>query len=72
MQGKMGYRKKIYILDNELKTDNTTNEGGKAGEIDISVITPTQAAVEQAKSEVEQEKTINKAKKIQSGECDKS
>ena len=27
------------------------------------MVTPTQAAVEQARSEVEQEKTINKAKK---------
>ena len=39
-------------------------------EIDISVVSPTQAAVEQAKSELEQENTINKARKrkyIQSG-----
>ena len=58
----MDYHKKFYILDNNLKLENKTWEGEKASDIDISLVTPTQAAVEQARSEVKQEKAINKGK----------
>ena len=63
MQGKMDYHKKFYILDNDLKLENKTGEGEKASNIDISVVTPTQAGVEQARSEIKQEKAINRGKK---------
>ena len=63
MQGQMDYHKKFYILDNDLKLENKTGEGEKASDIDISMVSPTQAAVEQARSEVKQEKAINKGKK---------
>ena len=63
MQGQTDYHKKFYILDNDLKLENKTGEGEKASDIDISVVSPTQAAVEQARSEVKQEKAINKGKK---------
>ena len=63
MQSRMDYHKKFYILDNDLKLENKTGEGEKASDIDISVVNPTQAAVEQARSEVKQEKAINKGKK---------
>ena len=62
MQGKMDYHKKFYILENDQNLENKNGEGAKTG-IDISVVSPTQAAVEQARSEVKQEKTINKSKK---------
>ena len=60
MQGKVGYRKGFYILD---KVETPINKQMADAVVDISVVTPTQVAVEQAKSELEQEKTINKAKK---------
>ena len=60
MQGKVGYSKGFYIID---KVETPKNKAIADAEIDISVVSPTQAAVEQAKSELEQEKTINKAKK---------
>ena len=63
MQGQTDYHKKFYIFDNDLKLENKTGEGEKASDIDISVVSPTQAAVEQARSEVKQEKAINKGKK---------
>ena len=40
----MGYSKNFYILYNNLKTDNETNKIKKDPEIDISVVSPTQAA----------------------------
>ena len=63
MQGKINFHKKFYNLDNDLKLENKTGEGEKTSNVDISVVTPTQAAVEQARSEVKQEKAINRGKK---------
>ena len=60
MQGKVGYSKGFFILD---KVETPKNKEMEDAEIDISVVSPTQAAVKQAKSELEQEKTINKARK---------
>ena len=60
MQGKINFHKKFYNLDNDLKLENKTGEGEKTSNVDISVVTPTQAAVEQARSEVKQEKAIKK------------
>ena len=56
VNGKVENRKKFYFLD---KPKNSRSEGEK--DIEISVVTPTQAAVEQAKSEIQQEKPINRA-----------
>ena len=56
VNGKVETRKKFYFLD---KPKNSRSEGEK--DIEISVVTPTQAAVEQAKSEIQQEKPINSA-----------
>ena len=63
MQGKINFHKKFYNLDNDLKLENKTGEGEKTSNVDISVVTPSQAAVEQARSEVKQEKAINRGKK---------
>ena len=49
----MSYSKSFFILD---KVETPKNKERKDGEIDISVVTPTEAAVEQAKCVLEQEK----------------
>ena len=63
MHARKDFHKKFYNLDNDLKLENKTGEGEKTSNVDISVVTPTQAAVEQARSEVKQEKAINRGKK---------
>ena len=64
----MGNSKSFYILDDDIKNSNETNKWDKDGDIDILVICPTLAAVKQTRSEIEQDKSINKGqkKKIQS------
>ena len=51
----MGYSKDFYILSDKY-IDNKPAEQNT----DISVVNPTQAAVDQAKSEVKYQKTINR------------
>ena len=57
-QGKVGYSKDFYILN-----DKYSNNKGTEQSTDISIVSPTQAAVDQAKSEVKNKKTINRVKK---------
>ena len=47
IEGKVGYRKKIHILDS-----NTSDPVKKSESMYVSVVSPTQAAVEQARSEL--------------------
>ena len=58
-QGMVGYRKDFYTLSNKYGDSKNTNQSG-----DISIVNPTQAAVDQAKSEVKNQKTINRTKKL--------
>ena len=58
-EGKIGYNKDFYVL-----SDNYSNHKGREQSTDISIVNPTQAAVDQAKSEVKNEKTINRVKKM--------
>ena len=58
-QGMVGYRKDFYTLSNKYGDSKNTNQTG-----DISIVNPTQAAVDQAKSEVKNQKTINRTKKL--------
>ena len=58
-QGMVGYKKDFYTLSNKYGDSKNTNQTG-----DISIVNPTQAAVDQAKSEVKNQKTINRTKKL--------
>ena len=58
-EGKVGYNKDFYVL-----SDNYSNIKGREQSKDISIVNPTQAAVDQAKSEVKNEKTINRVEKM--------
>ena len=51
-QGKVGYSKDFYIL-----SDNYSSNKAREQSTDISIVNPTQAAVDQAKSEVKNGKT---------------
>ena len=51
--------KDFYVL-----SDNYSNIKGREQSKDISIVNPTQAAVDQAKSEVKNEKTINRVEKM--------
>ena len=57
-QGMVGYRKDFYILSDKYGDNKNTEQS-----TDISIVNPTQAAVDQAKSEVKNQKTINRTKK---------
>ena len=59
MEGKMEVYKKCYVLDSDEENENNN----KYKNIDVSIVSPTQAAVEQAKSEVREKMDINRAKK---------
>ena len=56
-EGKIGYRPDYHIIGN---SDNADNSKPKK---DVTVVTPTQAAVDQAKNEIKQEKIINNSNK---------
>ena len=56
IEGKIGYKKNFYILDKP-------EPSGISKDIDISVVSPTQAAVEQAKSELNLQNGINRPEK---------
>ena len=58
-QGMVGYRKDFYVLSDKYGDSKNTNQNR-----DISIVNPTQAAVDQAKSEVKNQKTINRTKKL--------
>ena len=58
IEGKVGYRKKFHILDS-----NKSDPIKKSESMDVSVVSPTQTAVEQARSELKDEKGINRGKK---------
>ena len=55
-QGKVS--KDFYILSDKYSNNKDTEQS-----TDISIVNPTQAAVDQAKSEVKNQKTINRVKK---------
>ena len=57
-QGKVEYSKDFYILSDKYSNNKDTEQS-----TDILIVNPTQAAVDQAKSEVKNKKTINKVKK---------
>ena len=58
-QGMVGYRKDFYTLSDKYGDSKNTNHNR-----DILIVNPTQAAVDQAKSEVKNQKTINRTKKL--------
>ena len=60
MDGKVELSKNYYILDR----DEDNGKYKKNDSIDVSIVTPTQAAVEQAKSEVRDKMNINRGKNM--------
>ena len=58
IEGKVGYRKNVHMLDS-----NKLDPIKKSESMDVSGVRPTQAAVEQARSELKEEKGINRGKK---------
>ena len=58
-QGMVGYRKYFYILSDKYGDKKDTNQNR-----DILIVNPKQAAVDQAKSEVKNKKTINRTKNL--------
>ena len=56
IEGKVGYKKDFYILDSTPKREENASKS-----LEVSIVTPTQAAVEQAKSEIKDQKPINRA-----------
>ena len=63
MQGKMSYSDKFYLLGDSDNDFNNSSDSRTKEKLDISVVTPTQAAVEQARSELKDDKSIKTAKK---------
>ena len=59
MEGKMEMSKNYYVLD----SDEENEKNKKSKNIDVSIVSPTQAAVEQAKSEVRDMMDINRGRK---------
>ena len=59
MEGKLEMSKNYYVLDSD--EENEKNKKNK--NIDVSIVSPTQAAVEQAKSEVRDMMDINRGRK---------
>ena len=58
IQGEIPYQRKFYVLDNRLNISNDSKDKN----LDVTVVTPTQQAVEQAKNKVRHELSINRAK----------
>ena len=70
MEGKMDPSKNYYVLDTDVEIEKNKNNN----DIEIATISPTQAAVEQAKSEVREQMNINRGtnrKKFQIGGKDR-
>ena len=59
IRGEIPYQRKFYVLDNRANISNDSKDKN----LDVTVVTPTQQAVEQAKNEVRQELSINRTKK---------
>ena len=59
--GKMysGFRPDFYIIEGKYKEDKENPKGN----IDVTILSPTKAAVDQAKSELKQENSINTSEK---------
>ena len=60
IQGKIGFKPDFYIIE-KIHKDNTDIPKEN---VDITIVSPTKAAVEQAKSELKQENGINRDEKI--------
>ena len=60
MEGKMDLSKNYYVLDSDEEFEKNKNNNS----IELSTISPTQAAVEQAKSEIREEMNINRGKNL--------
>ena len=54
---------KFYLLGDSDNDFNNSSDSRTKEKLDISVVTPTQAAVEQARSELKDDKSIKTAKK---------
>ena len=70
IQGKIGYKCDFHILDSLGKRTNENKNNNNEKTVDVSILSPTQAAVDQAKSELRQEMHINESpmmKQVQSG-----
>ena len=69
IQGKVGYKCDFHILEpKNINNGNKHNSNDKS--VDVSIVSPTQAAVDQAKSELKEEMHINETpmlKQVQSG-----
>ena len=61
MDGKMDQTKNYYVLD----SDDDFGRNKNNNNVEVSTISPTQAAVEQAKSEIREQKNINRPKSNQ-------
>ena len=59
IRGEIPYQKKFYVLDNRSDISNDV----KDKYLDVTVVSSTQQAVEQAKNEVRNKISINRAKK---------
>ena len=72
IQGKIGYKCDFHILQSS-PTNNNNNENknnNNEKSVDVSIVSPTRAAVDQAKSELKQGMHINEApmpKQVQRG-----
>ena len=60
MEGKMEMSKNYSVLDSDVEIEKKIK---KIKNIDVSIVSPTQAAVEQAKSEVRKMMDINRGGK---------
>ena len=60
MDGKIELSKNYYVLDSDYDNAKYKNKDS----IDVSIVSPMQAAVEQAKSEVRDKMNINRGKAI--------
>ena len=58
IRGEIPYQKKFYVLDNRYDVSNDIKDKN----LDVTVVTPTQQTVEQAKNKVKHELSINSAK----------
>ena len=66
IQGKIGFKPDFYIIE-KIPKDNTDIPKEN---VDVTIVSPTEAAVDQAKSELKQENDINRNEKksyLQSG-----
>ena len=62
IQGKIGYKFNFHIIKDPSNNNNNNNNynNNKKKTSEVSIVSPTQAAVDQAKSELREEKPINK------------